>query len=260
MKEQKKLSEAIGTVIGTVLGRIFVVGLLGYLLLLGHQHIHAKEEKALFLNSYGEEIIIEQTREEALEDLIDWYYNQEIRFVNVVDYRDINRDYFSAHITNAERHPDVNPVTLFLASLIIEETDLGKVKITSSCRKAGYHHMSPDGSCSAIDITSVSFTGNLKKDILTYIDKTYEIILFLEGSPVSNKTGFGLYPIYCKNGKLYSNGLIWHIDFRNRMGRWSRVNGRYVGILEGIEVLEDLLDNGCGGVSIDDLQRKDGTI
>ena len=117
---------------------------------------------------------------------------------NVVDYEDINRDIFRKYITNVDQHPDVNPVTLWVASTIIEETGMGKVRITSSCRKAGYHHMSPDGTCSAIDFTSVEFTGNLREDVKTYI----EVKSMLTSIPMSTQLHYGLH-------QQSSKRLVW---------------------------------------------------
>ena len=85
--------------------------------------------------------------------------------------------------------------------------------------------------------------------------------MFLQEFPfIANITGIGFYPIFCKNGKLVSNGLIYHLNIRGKTARWARVDGRYVSILAGIEVLEDLLENGCGGIPIEDLALTEGTI
>ena len=118
--------------------------------------------------------------------------------------------------------------------MIVEETNLGSVTITNSCnRKWKSLHHGPH--CTAADFYFDDYSGTIEKMANQYVKNLYEMVKFLEKVPFLLKNmGIGIYLPFKKNGKWSSNGLILHVDSRGRPSRWSRIDGAYYSISEGI--------------------------
>lgn len=195
---------------------------------------------------------------------------------NVVDWRQSNEEIFDRHITNNREHPNANPVTKYILVNLTVNAGMKSVTITSSCDRSSFFshggHDSPGDDidklldewfksyhhgdfCNALDYHFDQYIGrNLAENVRLYLDK-----FFLMAKQVKDdkyllaNTGIGLYFPQCIKGQWSSNGLIGHLDFRGKKGRWARVRGKYVKIKQGIgQFRKDL--KACG---LDDSGFKD---
>lgn len=154
---------------------------------------------------------------------------------DVIDWEDTNQHFFKC-ITNADEHTGLDPITKHNLCMIVEETNLGSVTITNSCnRKWKSLHHGPH--CTAADFYFDDYSGTIEEMANQYVNNLYQMVKFLEKVPFLLKNmGIGIYlPFKKKDGKWSSNGLILHVDSRGRPSRWSRIDGAYYSVTEGIK-------------------------
>lgn len=149
-------------------------------------------------------------------------------------------------ITNADKFPEVSKVTLSHVCAIVSGMGRKTFTITSGCRTLkSWHHRGRNGVCMAVDGYFDTYTGStLADNAVKYVDDLHALSQFHVNSDYYKKyCRVGTYPPHFCNGVEKSNGLIFHIDMagKGNGGTWARICGRYVGIIQGLQVFRDYL-------------------
>lgn len=150
-------------------------------------------------------------------------------------------------IPNAKKHEKVDGTVKTLTCLIMSEIGYESFKITSGCRwPKSWHHPGRDGICLAQDGHPGEYTGKkLEEHAAKYVSDIWAIIDKMDDIPfLAEKLRFGIYPPHFCGDKEISGGLIFHFDTGDKLngtGRWSRICGKYIGIIEGLQKFREYL-------------------
>lgn len=124
------------------------------------------------------------------------------------------------------------------------------VRITSACRcdacgpNQAYHHASATKPGKAAD--SIALGG---KDLLDMYIAALQVPTFRDG-------GIGIYP---QSAEEPLKGFV-HLDSREKVGRWARVEGQYVTHQEGLDfIYQSLIAKGVDAYQVDSLQTNGHT-
>ena len=180
----------------------------------------------------------------ALIAVLMWSFTTE---AHVVPPKQIHKKIFDC-IANEQDHPGLSDVTKAYLCLMVRETNIRFVTITSSCRGKSFHHKSPTGECLAVDFYPNNYTGKDRDDAQLYEDYLFEIAEFLDNHPWLDKiSGLGIYVSGCgKPGASFRGKFIFHFDVRGRRARWGQIgSGKYVSIEAALDSHWTVLDQKC---------------
>ena len=149
-------------------------------------------------------------------------------------------------IANEKEHRRVSDVTKAYLCLMVRETNIQFITITSSCGRKSFHH---GIDCLAIDFFPNNYTGKDLDDAQLYEDYLFAMATFLDEHPwLASIVGFGIYVSGCGvDGDSFRGKFIFHFDVRGTKARWGQIGrGKYVSIEEALESHWKVVDGRCG--------------